>query len=140
MRRRKGKRIPVVLFHFLVPKNAAVVLILIRVRPARQALDVAALVVIRIIPQEPARRVELLLERAARRHAPRLEIAEIEIPAIQIARAIGRAAERAIRKQPPERRDIEPCPVVVPRAVRLGIQAALPLRRNAAQACRPSRL
>ena len=89
MRRRKGKRIPVVLFHFLVPKNAAVVLILIRVQPARQALDVAALVVIRIMPQKSARRVELLLERAARRHAPRFKIAEIEIPAIQIARAIG---------------------------------------------------
>ena len=60
------------LFQFFVPDNPAVILIFVRVQPARQALRLAALVVIRVMPQEPARRVEFLLERAARRHAPRL--------------------------------------------------------------------
>ena len=99
-----------------------------------QRFNFAILVVVGVAPQEALGRVEFLLEVAAQRQTPGLEVAEVEIPALRIARAIGRAAKRAIREQPAVGRDVEAGPVVVAGGFGRRVQTGLPARGNAAQA------
>ena len=80
------------------------------------------------------RRIEILLEGTVGDHAEGIEVAEVEIPAIESACAVRRAAEGAVRIQPAVGGNVEPRPVVVAHVGGAGIEPCLPLGRNACAA------
>ena len=63
-----------------------------------------------------------------------VQVAEVELMGFFVSASFRTGTEGAVRKHPAVRRNIESGPIMAAHAERFGIQAALPLRRNACDA------